>query len=159
MRYGPWRCCGAKEALGIVRLLCSDTLHVMLCQLGPASPWWTFWSLLGGEGGRLEGLMRGPGSPRAPGDRGEACLLVSRPVRDPVGGAAGKAAPKVLRRGAPSLVGSGRVFLCLGLGWRRWPGRSRGPGSGFLSIGSLRLGRAPRALSRGLGVLRLGPVP
>jgi hypothetical protein len=51
--YGPWCCYRAEEALGIVRRLCSDTLHVMLCWLGPASPRWTFWSLLGGEGGRL----------------------------------------------------------------------------------------------------------
>ena len=27
---------GAKEALGVVQLLCSDTLHVKLCRLGPA---------------------------------------------------------------------------------------------------------------------------
>jgi hypothetical protein len=37
MCYGSWRCHGAEEALGIVRLLCSDTLCVKLCQLGPAS--------------------------------------------------------------------------------------------------------------------------
>jgi hypothetical protein len=49
--YGPWRCHGAEEALGVVRLLCSDTLHVRLCRFGPASPRWTFWSILGGEGG------------------------------------------------------------------------------------------------------------
>ena len=39
---GLWRCLGAEEALGIVRLLCSDTLCVKLCRLGPASPRWTF---------------------------------------------------------------------------------------------------------------------
>jgi hypothetical protein len=60
MRCGPWRCRGAKEALGIVRLLYFDTLRVRLCWLGLASPRWTFWSLLGGEGGRLQGLTRGP---------------------------------------------------------------------------------------------------
>jgi hypothetical protein len=43
-----------------------------LCRLGPASPRWTFWSLLGGEGGRLQGLTPGPRSPRAHGSRGEA---------------------------------------------------------------------------------------
>ena len=40
-------CCGAKEALGAIWLLCSDTLRVWLCRLGLASPRWTFWSLLG----------------------------------------------------------------------------------------------------------------
>jgi hypothetical protein len=30
----PWRCRGAKEALGVVRLLYSDTLSVRLCRLG-----------------------------------------------------------------------------------------------------------------------------
>jgi hypothetical protein len=50
---GPWWCRGAEEALGIVRLLYSDTLRVRLCQLGLASPMWAFWSLLGGEGGWL----------------------------------------------------------------------------------------------------------
>jgi hypothetical protein len=34
---GPWRCRGAKEALGVIRLLCSDTLSVRLCRLRPAS--------------------------------------------------------------------------------------------------------------------------
>jgi hypothetical protein len=63
MHYGPCRCRGAEEALGIVRLLCSDTLHVRLCRLGLASHRWTFWSLLGGEGGRLQGLTCGPRSP------------------------------------------------------------------------------------------------
>jgi hypothetical protein len=67
MRCGPWRCRGAKEALGNVRLLYSDTLHVRLCWLGPASPRWTFWSLLGGEGGQLQGLTRGPRGLQAPG--------------------------------------------------------------------------------------------
>jgi hypothetical protein len=53
---GPWQCRGAEEALGVIRLLCSDTPRVRLCQLGPASPRWTFWSLPGGEGGRLQEL-------------------------------------------------------------------------------------------------------
>jgi hypothetical protein len=99
---GPWQCRGAEEALGTIRLLCSDTLRVRLCRLGPASPRWAFWSLLGGEEGRLQGLTSRLGSPRAPGGRGKACLLVSRPVHDPIEGAAGKAAPKMLRRGASS---------------------------------------------------------
>jgi hypothetical protein len=60
--YGPWRCRGAKEALGVVRLLCSDTLRVRWCRLGSASPKWTFWSLLGGKEGWLQGLMCGPRS-------------------------------------------------------------------------------------------------
>jgi hypothetical protein len=61
--YGPWRCRGAEEAQGVVWLLCYDTLRARLCRLGPASPRWTFWSLLGGEGGWLQGLTSGPGSP------------------------------------------------------------------------------------------------
>ena len=72
MCCGLWRCRGAKEALGIVRLLYSDILRVRLRRLGPASPRWTFWNLLGGEGGRLLGLMREPWSLRAPGGHGEA---------------------------------------------------------------------------------------
>ena len=57
--YGPWWCCGVEEALGVIQLLCSDTLRVRLCRLGPASPRWTFWSPLGGERDWLQGLMRG----------------------------------------------------------------------------------------------------
>jgi hypothetical protein len=33
---GSWRCRGAEEVLGVIRLLCSDTLRVRLCRLGPA---------------------------------------------------------------------------------------------------------------------------
>jgi hypothetical protein len=39
---GPWRCHGAEEALNVVRLLCSDTLSVRLCRLGPSSTRCTF---------------------------------------------------------------------------------------------------------------------
>jgi hypothetical protein len=92
---GPWRCRGVEEALDIVQLACSDTLSVRLCRLGLASPRHAFWSLLGGEGGQLEGLMRGLRSPQAPRGRGGACLLVSCPVRDPIGGVIGEATPKV----------------------------------------------------------------
>jgi hypothetical protein len=87
--------------LDVVRLLCSDTLRVRLCWLGPASPRWTFWSLLGGEGGRLQGLTRGPGVLDPLKAAGKLCLLVSRPVRDLVGKVAGNAVPKGQRRGAP----------------------------------------------------------
>jgi hypothetical protein len=34
---GLWQYHGAKEALGIIWLLCSNTLRVRLCRLGPAS--------------------------------------------------------------------------------------------------------------------------
>jgi hypothetical protein len=90
---GPWRCRGAEEALGVVRLLCSNTLSVRLCWLGPASTRCTFWRLLGGEGSRLEGLTREPGSPRAPEASGGVYLLASHSVRDPIGGAVDSAAP------------------------------------------------------------------
>jgi hypothetical protein len=60
---GPWRCRGAEEALGIVRLLCSNTLSVRLFWLGPTSTRCTFSRLHGGESIRLEGLTSGPGSP------------------------------------------------------------------------------------------------
>jgi hypothetical protein len=63
---GPWCCRGAREALGIVRLLYSDARTVRLCQLGPISTRCTFWRLLSGEGKRLARLTSGPGSPRAP---------------------------------------------------------------------------------------------
>ena len=57
-------------------------------------PKWTFWSLLGGEGGWLEGLTCGPGSPEPLEAVVKLCLLVSRPVRDLVGEVAGNAMPK-----------------------------------------------------------------
>jgi hypothetical protein len=41
---------------------------------------------LSGEGARLDGLMSGPRSPRALGAGGGICPLVSRRVRDLVGG-------------------------------------------------------------------------
>ena len=37
VRHGLWQCLDAEEALDVVRLLCYETLHVRLCQLGPAS--------------------------------------------------------------------------------------------------------------------------
>jgi hypothetical protein len=97
VRHGPWWCLGAKEALGVVRLLYSDTLRVRLCRLGPAFPSWTFWSLLGGEGGWLQGLTRGPRSPKPLEAKGKLCLLVSRLGRDPIGGAVGRAVPRERR--------------------------------------------------------------
>jgi hypothetical protein len=99
MCYGPWRCHGAEEALGVVRLLCSDTLRVRLCRLGPTSPRWTFWSLLGGEGGRHQGLTRGLRSLRSPRAGGKLCLL-SRPMRDLIGKVADNVVPKGQRWGA-----------------------------------------------------------
>jgi len=72
MHCGSWWCRGAEEALGAVRRLCSNTLRIRLCWLGPASPGWTFGSLLGGEGGRLQGLTRRPGGLGAPGGHWEA---------------------------------------------------------------------------------------
>jgi hypothetical protein len=53
MRCRPWQCRGAEEALGVVQLLCFDTLRVRLYRLRPAFPKLTFWSLLSGEGGPL----------------------------------------------------------------------------------------------------------
>ena len=38
MLCGPWLCGRAEEALGVVRLACSDTLSVRLLRLGLASP-------------------------------------------------------------------------------------------------------------------------
>jgi hypothetical protein len=122
-RCGPWRCRGAEEALGVLQLLCSDTLRVRLCQLGLASPRWTFWSLLGSEGGRLQGLTCGPRSPR-----GSFVLWCHTPCVT----LSEKWPVMLYRRGStgePLSLGSlGRVFLCPGLGWRRQPGRSQGPG-------------------------------
>jgi hypothetical protein len=92
VRRGPWRCLGAEEGLGVIWLLYSDTLRVRLCHLGPSSPGEAFWSLLGGGGGRLQGLMHGPKSPRALGGRGMLCLM-SCPRRDPVRGAVGRDTP------------------------------------------------------------------
>jgi hypothetical protein len=72
-----WQCGGAKEALGLIWLLCSDTLSVRLCRLGPASPRCAFWRLLSGIGGRLVELMCRPRSPQALRCCGGTCLLVS----------------------------------------------------------------------------------
>ena len=116
--YGLWQCRGAKEALGIVRLLYSDTLRVRLCRLGLASPRWTFKSLLGGKGGQLQGLTCGPRSRLAPRGRRKLVFLcyalfvtlswewparpcLKRSVWEPL-----------------SLGSSGLVILRLGLGWR-----------------------------------------
>ena len=124
---GLRRCCGAEEALGVIRLLCSDTRHVRLCRLGPASPRWTFWSLPGGEGGRLQGLTHGPGSRLAPGGRGKLVFLCHAPC---VTLSMEWLARPCLERGVrepPSPNGSGLIFLYLGLGWCRKPGKSQGP--------------------------------
>jgi hypothetical protein len=97
----PSRCRGADEALGVVRLLCSNTLRVRLLSAWTGLSQVPFRSLLGGEGGRLQRLTLEPGSPRAPGGHGGVCLLVSRPVCDPIGRMAGKATRKGQRLGAP----------------------------------------------------------
>ena len=126
--YGLWWCHGAKEALGVVRLLYSDTLRVRLCRLGSASPRWTFWSLLGGEGGRLQRLTCGPRSRPSPVGCGKLvffchapCVTLSWewPARPP---------PKRSIWEPLSLGSSGLVFLCSGLGWHCWWGRSQGLG-------------------------------
>jgi hypothetical protein len=136
---GPWWCCGAEEALGIVWLLFSDTLHARLCQLGSASPRWTFWSLLGGEGGWLKGLMHGPRGLPAPRGRGKLVFLCHAPCvtlsqKWP-------ARPRLKRSvwEALSPDGLGLVFLRLGLGWHRKLGMSQGLSLGVSLIGSLRL--------------------
>jgi hypothetical protein len=74
----PWGH-GAEEALGVVWLLCSDTLRVRLCRLGPTSTRWTFWSLPGSEGGWLQGLTRGPRSRPALGGRRKLVFLCHAP--------------------------------------------------------------------------------
>jgi hypothetical protein len=93
MRCGPSRCLGAEEAW-----ISSGCSVLTLCVLDGVSldrppSGETFWNLLGGDGGRLWGLTRGLGSPRATGGRGKFCLLMSRPGHDPVGGAVGKGTP------------------------------------------------------------------
>ena len=140
--YGWWRCHRAKEALGVGRLFYSDTLCVRLCWLGLASPRWTFWSLLSGKGGWLQGLTCGPRSQPAPRGHGKLVFLchalcVTLSWKWPAGPRPGHG---VLE--PPSLDGSGLVFLRLGLGWHRKPGRSQGSSSGVSSIESLKPGQA-----------------
>jgi hypothetical protein len=81
---GLWRCCGVEEALGVIRLLCSDTLSVRLCQLGLGSTRCTLWRILGGEGSQLEGMTCGPRSlePLKPAEefvflRDASCMILS----------------------------------------------------------------------------------
>jgi hypothetical protein len=141
--YGPWRCRGAKEALDVIRLLCSDILCVRLCWLVPASPRWTFWSLLGGEGGRLQGLSRGPRNRPARGGSRKLVLLCHAPCvtllrKWPARPCQGRSALEPL-----SPDGSGLVFLHPSLGWHRKPGRSQGLSSSVSSIRSLKPGQAP----------------
>ena len=142
---GLWRCRGAEEALGIVRLLCSNTLNVRLCRLGPDFSRCAFWRLLGGEGSRLEGLTRAPGSSRAPEASRGVFLFASRSMRDPVGGAIDRAAPVGQRWGAPQALVSRGAPLEPG----PWlvSKTAREPRIRFRlpSIGSLRLWRAPES--------------
>jgi hypothetical protein len=154
---GPWRCCGAEQTLGVVRLLCSDTLSVRMCRLGPAATRYTFWRLLRGEGNRLEGLMSGPGSPRPlkPVEefvflRHAPCVTLSEEwltVPCPLGSAR-----------EPSSLGAQGAYLQLGP-WLALKAR-RGPRIGLklLMIGSLRLGRAPEPRVEAAGMLVLGPI-
>jgi hypothetical protein len=74
----------------------------------------------------------------------EACLLMSRPMHDPITEVVSRAMPPhgILEPLSPD--GSRLVFLCPGLGWRRKPGRSQGPSLGVSSIGSLKHGQAPK---------------
>jgi hypothetical protein len=139
---GPWHCRGAKKALGIIWLLCSDTLSVRLCWLGPASTRCGFWRLLGGEGIRLEGLMSGPESPRAPKASRGVCPLVSRPKRDPL--EEWLIVPHLLgNTGEPPSHGRSRRPSPA---WALAGAKGRGPRIRLrlLSIRSLRLGRAPK---------------
>jgi hypothetical protein len=128
---GQWRCHGAEEALGVVRLLCSDTLSVRLCRLRLASPRCTFWRLLGGEGGQLEGLTRGPRSPRAPRASEGVCLLTSCPVRDSIRGVVDRAALAGQCWGAPRASELGAHLLM-----PRTLAGSQGPGSSFRRSGA-----------------------
>jgi hypothetical protein len=107
VRHGPSRCLGAKEAWAS-----SDCSVLIVCvsdgvglDQPPLSE--TFWNLLGDEGGRLQGLMHGPRSPRAPEGSGKLCLLMPHPRRDPIEGAVGRGTPRERCQGAPE---------------HRWPG-------------------------------------
>jgi hypothetical protein len=81
--------------------------------------------------------MHNPGNPRAPKGRGGACLLVSCPLCDPIGGAAGSAAPKVQ-------LGSPRALMELKIRLR------------FPVDQEPKVWASPRALSGGRIELRLG---
>ena len=79
----------------------------------------TFWRLLGGEGGRLQGLTCGPESPRAPVAVGSFVFLCHAPDLTMLevqlaGARLGSGARKPPGIGSPGLV-----FLCPGLGWHR----------------------------------------
>jgi hypothetical protein len=67
--------------------------------------------------------------------------------------------PRGSAREHVSLGGSGRVFLCPGLGWRLRARRKPRIGSKPPSIGSLGLGRAPKPRVEVADLLGLGLIP
>jgi hypothetical protein len=79
-------------------------------------PRWTFWSLVGGERGSLQGMTHGLGSHQAPGGRGELIFLCHAPCVTLSWERPARLHPKCSVWEPPSLGGSGLVFLRSGLG-------------------------------------------
>jgi hypothetical protein len=97
MRRGPSRCLGVEEAwasfgCSVLTLCMSDGVGLDRPPSGE-----TFWSLISGKGGRLQGLMC---RPRSLEGLRKLCLLLSRPGRDPIREAVGRGMPWERRQGA-----------------------------------------------------------
>ena len=117
MRRGPSRCLGAEEAWAssscpVLTLCVSDGVGLDWLPLGE-----TFWSLLGGEGGRLQGLTHGPKALEAREAMGSFVFLchaldMTLSEEQLVGARLGSDAKE-----PPGIGSLGLVFLCPGLGW------------------------------------------
>ena len=116
LRHGPSRCLGAEEAWAssscpVLTLCVSDGVGLDWLPLGE-----TFWSLLGGEGGRLQGLTHGPKALEAREAMGSFVFLCHAPdvtlSKEQLARACLGSNTK-----EPLAIGSlGLVFLCSGLG-------------------------------------------
>jgi hypothetical protein len=144
--------------LGVVRLLCSDTLHVRLCRLGPASPRWMFSSLLGGEGGQLQGLTRGHGSHPVPGGHGKLVFLCHALCVNLSQKWPHKATRRAWRLGTPKPRWHGACLLALGPWLVLQVGQEPRPELECVVDQELKARASPQALCEGCAMPKLGQV-